>query len=189
MYNPIHPSGTSNQLHNKKRKHHQEKHRDKIHLTQDTIESMYKAAGIIPMSIDEDGDVCLLVFQESRSSHGKKKLHWIDAGGRRETYDKTSWDTAFRELNEETGSFFSHNVLPEMVIRKIWIQRSRYVAYVVYLPYDHNISHKYLSNQQFYPELKSVQWIKLKDLFQVRFDNYYQEIPLHIRFRHTLLKL
>ena len=89
------------------------------------MENEYKASGILIMTLKQN-QAMVLLFKEQRSNG----IFWIDIGGRREHYDDSSWDTATRELNEESNGLLS--VHKDEIVESIWVPSAKYIIYLVY---------------------------------------------------------
>ena len=115
-------------------------------------ERMYKAAGVLFLSLDADLDTVVLLAQETRDGRDA----WIDIGGRREVDDTSSLVTAQRELTEETGGQLS--LIQEQIVRKLWCGRCKYVLFLAYLEFDAIRSYRPTET------LPALQWFKLEQL-------------------------
>lgn len=130
------------------------------------MEALYKASGILIMTVKND-QVMVLLFKEKR----QKGTYWIDVGGRREVYDDSSWDTAKRELSEELLNTVT--VSPEEVIRQIWVPSAKYVLYLVY--------------KDDVRTTENLVWIPLKELLKA--PRSFRRTPLHARLRYIIAAL
>lgn len=121
----------------------------------------YRAAGLIPISIDEDDDLCILLGVERRKNEPHECL--IDIGGRIEDQDRCSkFATAIREFSEETNKAFDACITlnRSFVIKKIYCDKSKYVSFLIYMEYS-----KHLPKMKG-TSLVKVKWVKLRDLLR-----------------------
>lgn len=154
----------------------------------------YKGAGIIPMSINEQGEPCVLVFQEYRwPSYQEIKeykkyinntklsqkikmsmieeykesttLYWIDAAGKKENCDINSWKTAKREFLEETGTFYEKEISKNRIVNEIHNNHTGGVTYVIYFDYDIKKAQEFHQDK----ELIGAVWIPLETLYNILF--------------------
>lgn len=88
-----------------------------------------KRAGIVPYRIDKDGSVHLMWGVDTLSND------LTDFGGRTESKDRDSIDTAIREFKEETYGAFG-NVTREQLGRSIAIYRKDILMVFVRINYD-----------------------------------------------------
>ncbi|KAL6068019.1 hypothetical protein QOT17_008500 [Balamuthia mandrillaris] len=105
----------------------------------------YRAAGILPYAT-HDNRIFLLLGEEDRSSKGEKDKVWLNFGGKKEDeQDKGQPEaTALREFAEETAGLFRPQMEAlRMALQtnfadtlRMWNEKSRYVLYVVPMPYD-----------------------------------------------------
>lgn len=91
----------------------------------DDPEALYKASGVL-LFTTLGGETHVLLFKERRN----EGTFWIDIGGKREKIDRSSWDTALREFDEEIPNLSS--IHPNDVLRSIWIPHMKYMLYCVY---------------------------------------------------------
>jgi 8-oxo-dGTP pyrophosphatase MutT (NUDIX family) len=137
----------------------------------------YKAAGIMPMSINPLGEVVLLCMLEKRRDG---KVWLIDIGGKIEPGDnKVPWNTARREFIEETGTLTTTHDIPVdplHVMKTMHLMTNRH--YIVFLHYIDYIPGKELAKTKFAEDnIIRLKWCKLKDLRKHRYRN------IHIRLR------
>jgi len=70
------------------------------------VYGVYRAAGIFAYCVNE-GNVYVLMVKEDRSFKRKSEgLVWCLPGGKIENNEKSPWETAFREFQEETANIF-----------------------------------------------------------------------------------
>ena len=132
-------------------------------------EQIYKAAGVLFLSLDADLNPVVLLAQERRDGRDA----WIDIGGRREVDDTSALMTAQRELSEETGGQLA--LAEEQVVRKLWCGRCKYVLFLAYL--DLEAIRSYVPTET----LPALQWFKLEQLL-FRTDT----IEMHDRLRRLV---
>ena len=87
-----------------------------------TIDSLYRAAGIIPYAL-VDGEMKFL-FQRYVNPRKKNDIGWTDFGGKINNVDRSAHETASREFSEETCCVFYLNELDDIdtkdnIIKKI----------------------------------------------------------------------
>ena len=139
---------------------------------------MYKAAGLLPMSINSDGEVVVLLGIEFR----EKKLYLIDVGGRIEPHDcNSSWVTANREFMEETGY---PGFLQETLIETVIIKKCKYVFHIVYCDFVPMIPKNTGPDT-----ISDLIWVRLSDLLQIDMKiklPLYKSIPIHNRLKDVI---
>jgi 8-oxo-dGTP pyrophosphatase MutT (NUDIX family) len=139
---------------------------------------MYKAAGLLPVSINDDGNVVVLVALEFR--HRYKKVCMIDVGGKIEPEDANSWETANREFNEETGYPKFPN---SSYMRSINSSQFQYVTHLVYMDYKAMMP----KVEDAADTVSALLWVPLSELFQIRDDQH--PIIRAIDVHHRLLSI
>jgi len=138
------------------------------------INTIYKAAGILPYSFTEDGKICLLLGCEDRAKKKKtgNPITWWSFGGKREK-DETPVVTAAREFNEETAHIFEDQLdtikqnMESTKILKFWFRPGKYILYFVEVPYDTTISKKFASadvEAREQSDQTKVDWVMLDSL-------------------------
>ena len=146
----------------------------------------YRAAGILPISIDKDDDVCLLLAVESRPDTDNYKNFLIDIGGRIEDKDKcSSFITAVREFNEETNNILDDCITLNKAfkLKKLWCQKAKYISYLIYIEYNEELNwiNFRLPNES---TIKRLIWIKMRDLFKN--NENYGKLTIHIRLQYLI---
>src|SRR5579872_6318670 len=86
----------------------------------DNIEKEYKSASVIFYKYDEFGNIRIFLGYENKISE------WRHFGGKREKYDKNSYDTMLREVNEET----EQKILLNRQLKYDYFSESKQVVYL-----------------------------------------------------------
>jgi len=142
----------------------------------------YKACGTIVVSRHPiTRKIMILLGKEDRTKRiGKHRtplgIFWLNFQGKREIEDNNRPErTAFREFMEETGKIFSdHNCgiisqLYDINTPKIWFSKSKYVLFFVVIPFDDNVSDKFLNmdkNNLSNMYQLDLQWFELYELLE-----------------------
>jgi ADP-ribose pyrophosphatase YjhB (NUDIX family) len=115
-----------------------------------------QAAGILPYSFSEEGELFLLLGREDRTAKAHKgsiskfTTVWLPFGGKREG-NETPLKTALREFAEETLGIFSDNMddlqsqMEDSHNQKLWHEKGKYVLYFWQLPFDLDLPLKFES--------------------------------------------
>ena len=106
---------------------------------------MYKAAGILPLALNEQDDkVYMLLGSEPRRASERKKgekygdVWWLGFGGKIEASDQgQSHLTALREFHEESGGMFPDD--PVFLSEPAWDPRAKYMFYVGQVPFTREL--------------------------------------------------
>lgn len=152
----------------------------------------YRAAGIIPISIDDDDDLVLLLGTETRRERDKNgkitiESYLIDIGGRIEDRDRCSpFNTAIREFDEETENIFSNllTMTKAFQIKEIWCPKAKYYCYLLYMEYNKK-AELYKPKGNGDDKMDSLMWVKMKDLFRNK-ELYKDIIKIHIRLQYLI---
>lgn len=120
------------------------------------VRKMYKAAGVLIVARDPMSQrLMMLLGREDRTKRvGKHRTplgyFWLHFQGKREVEDQDNpCTTAMRELVEETGGVLGkyHGHIRKQVYDhttpKLWYKNSKYVLFVVNIPFDRNIPHAF----------------------------------------------
>lgn len=110
-------------------------------------ERAYKASGILIFTRIKD-ELHVLFFKEKRT----EGTFWIDIGGKRAPIDHSSWETAYREFEEEMPNLCS--IRESDIIKSIWIPVPGYVLYCLYK----NVDEVFINTQ--------VRWFPLKKVLK-----------------------
>jgi hypothetical protein len=146
----------------------------------------YSAAGVLIYTKDEEGRLLLLLGKEERRNANREV--WLHFSGKKETIDYSNPSTtAYRELMEETCSCLNSQQLrlkERLRSRKtsrIWFPSSRYVLYLMYIPYDASIpesflkakeSRSYRCKESFQSELAWIPYTTILDCFDKNIETF-----------------
>jgi hypothetical protein len=150
----------------------------------------YRTAGIIPISLDQDDDVCMLLGIETRRERDVKTKttsindYLIDIAGKIDDKDCCcSFMTAIREFHEETCDYFIGNITINKVfkLRKIWVPQSKSMIYLIYIEYR-MYDYKRIDKGD---TMKALKWVKMKELFHNK-EMYQETIKIHPRLKYIV---
>lgn len=100
---------------------------------------MRRAAGVLPVSLDHDNHLVMLLGQERRRPGWPDQLKWSGFGGRAERGDKHIEHTAAREAAEESMYFLGRPVEIRSAIKRdavLTVDNGHYCEYWLAVPYD-----------------------------------------------------
>lgn len=137
-----------------------------------------QSAGVLPYAVDSEGNSWVLIRREDRSKTAEKgdiARTWINFGGKKEREDSHPWQTALRELHEESLSIFKDmtsslsEILQDDHTPKFWHAPGKYLLYFTRVPYDASIPQRFDQEKLAHPDAAEckhlfLRWVSIKDI-------------------------